>query len=72
MAITHRIRINVSGTSGKEAALESGVCTLPSKLIKALFGDATQILVLKPVQTIDSVEVHEVKKGGTAHEAVRS
>lgn len=64
MAITHRVRINVSsGKHRKESVLESGICTLPGRLVRALFGDATQILVLKPGQTIDSVELHERKEG---------
>lgn len=73
MSITHRVRINVSSASGtKKPILESGICTLPGRLVRALFGDATQILVLRPGQTIDSVEVHETTEGGAAHEAVRS
>ena len=63
MTITHSVSINgLSPSDMKIAILESSICTLPKRLVRVLFGGATQILGLKPSQTIVSGEVHEAKE----------
>ena len=63
MLVKHRVRIHVS--SGKERArvLEGGVCRLPARLVRWLLGDFTEILVLKPGESVECVEVCEVPEG---------
>ncbi|MCB6332635.1 hypothetical protein LI292_05945 [Blautia obeum] len=39
---------------------------LPTRLIKFLFGDFTQVYLLALGQTVESVDIHEVKKGECA------
>lgn len=61
MRAKHRVRINVSSPGGKTPVLEGGIRTLPSRLVRFLFGEATQIYVMAPGKTIDSVEIRELK-----------
>ena len=63
MKLKHRVRINVTDDVGKkQTVLQSGVRHLPRKIAKLLFGENTEILVLTPGQSVESVEVHEVKR----------
>ena len=43
--------------------LKGAIRKLPSKIIKWLFGDYTQVYLLKPGETVESVDVKEVLKG---------
>lgn len=66
MALKHKITINVSDPSGKKAIVLRGAdMRLPSRIVKFLFGDFTQIYLLSPGQTVESVDVREVKEGGS-------
>ena len=68
MALKHKIRINVSGRKSKTKVLEGADRRLPMRLIRFLFGDFTTVYLLSPGQSVESVEVHEVKGGETANE----
>lgn len=66
MAIKHKIVINVSDPQGKTANVLKGAnVKLPTRLIRFLFGDFTQVYLLAPSQTVESVDIHEVKKGAS-------
>lgn len=61
MALKHKVCINVTAPNGrKRMVLQSGVRNLPMRLVRFLFGDCTQIVVLKPGQTVEAVEIKEV------------
>lgn len=62
MGMKHKIRINVANESGKSSVLEGADRRLPSRLLRWLFGDYSTVYLLKPGETIESVEVHEVKE----------
>ena len=65
MKLRHKITINVTDPRGREAMLLKGAdVKLPTRLLRFLFGDFTQVYLLKPGQTIDSVDVNEIKEGG--------
>lgn len=65
MAMKHKITINVSDPSGKKAkVLRAADMRLPSRIIRFLFGDFTQVYLLAPGQSVESVNVKEVKEGG--------
>lgn len=67
MAIKHKIVINVSDPQGKTANVLKGAnVKLPTRLIKFLFGDFTQVYLLAPGQTVESVDINEVEKGECA------
>lgn len=64
MALKHRIRINITDEKSKTKVLEGAERRLPMKLLRFLFGEFTTVYLLSPGQSVESVEVHEVKKGG--------
>ena len=37
---------------------------LPARLVRFLFGDFQQVYLLSPGQTVESVNISEVKEGG--------
>ena len=65
MAVKHKIVINVSDSSGRKANVLKGAdVKLPARLLKFLFGEFTQVYLLSPGQTVESVDIREVEKGG--------
>ena len=69
MAIKHKVIINVSdGTGENVEVLRGGQLTLPQKIIKFLFGDYRQVFLLDPGQSVQSVDVKEIKEGGSTDE----
>lgn len=66
MAIKHKVVINVTDESGDMIeVLRGGHLTLPQKIIKFLFGDYRQVFLLNPGQSVQSVDVKELKEGGS-------
>ena len=64
MALKHRIVINVSDPHGKKTTVLRGAhMRLPARIVRFLFGDFTQVYLLAPGQTVESVDVREVKGG---------
>ena len=63
MAFKHRIRINVTEDKSKTKILEGANRRLPLRLLRFLFGEFTTVYLLSPGQSVESVEVHEVKGG---------
>lgn len=65
MAVKHKIVINVSDSSGRmENVLKGADVKLPARLLKFLFGEFTQVYLLSPGQTVESVDIREVEEGG--------
>ena len=65
MALRHRVTINVTDPRGKTVTVLKGAdARLPARLVRFLFGDFTQVYLLKPGQSVESVDVKEVKEGG--------
>ena len=67
MALRHRVVINVSDSGGrKRNVLEGADMRLPARLARFLFGGFTQVYLLSPGQTVESVDIREVKEGECA------
>lgn len=64
----HRVVINVSKSNKKSQVLKAAQLTLPRRILKWLFGDFTQVYLLKPGETIQSVDVKEIEKGEDKYE----
>lgn len=62
----HKVTINVADSGGKSTLLKGANLTLPTRLVRFLFGDFTQVYLLSPGQTVESVDIREIKEGGTA------
>ena len=66
MAIKHKVTINVTDEKGNNVKiLRGGQLTLPQKIIKFLFGDYRQVFLSDPGQSVQSVDVKEIKEGGS-------
>ena len=64
MALKHKITINVTDPCGMTQTVLSGAdLKLPARLLRFLFGDFTQVYLLKPGQSVESVDVKEVERG---------
>lgn len=68
MALKHMIRINVTDEKSKTRVLEGADRRLPMRLLRLLFGDFTTVYLLSPGQSVESVEIHEVKGGKRQNE----
>ena len=67
MNLKHKVQINVTSNCGKkQMVMKSGIRTLPKRLVKWLFGEDTQLLVMTSGQSVDSVEIRGV--GGEPNE----
>ena len=65
MAVKHKIVINVSDSGGRRKNVLKGAdVKLPARLLKFLFGEFTQVYLLSPGQTVESVDIREVEEGG--------
>lgn len=68
MALKHKITINVTDPHGRSATVLKGAdIRLPQRLVRFLFGDFTQVYLLAPGQTVESVDVKEVVEGGSGN-----
>lgn len=66
MAVKHKVIINVSNESGRKSTVLRGANRkLQTRIIRFLFGDFTQVYLLKRGQIVESVDVREIKEGGT-------
>ncbi|MCP1638579.1 hypothetical protein J2T50_000272 [Streptococcus gallinaceus] len=69
MNLKHRVRINMTDSDGnKQAVLRGGVRNIPRRIAQWLFGENLEILVLAPGQSVESVEIHEIRKGEDTNE----
>jgi len=70
MNLQHKVQINLARKDGsqKKAVIKSGISKIPQRLLNFLFGEFTEVLVLTPGQSVQSVEIHEIGKGGAEHE----
>lgn len=60
--LQHRIQVNIAKKNGtKEAVVGSCIRRIPARLITFLFGEAREIAVLKPGESVRSVIINEVK-----------
>lgn len=61
----HRIVINVTNQDGEDVTVLKGAdISLPQRLLKFLFGEFTQVYLLAPGQSVQSVDVKEVGDNG--------
>ena len=68
MALKHRIRINVTDEKSRTKVLEGADRRLPARLLRLRFGEFSTVYLLSPGQSVESVEVHEVKGGKKENE----
>jgi len=63
--LRHKVKINVADTEGnKQEVLRSTHVRLPERLLKFLFGDWKQVVVLVPGESVEGITIQEVRNGG--------
>lgn len=61
--MVHKVRVNVVTKDNRKEMLYAGKkISLPRKLVRLLFGEATQILIMQPGQSVEQVEFIELPK----------
>lgn len=67
--MAHKVRVNVVTKDNRKEMLYAGKkISLPRKLVRLLFGEATQILIMQPGQSVEQVEFIELPKTTTKEE----
>ncbi len=65
MRFKHKVRINIADKSGnKQRVLQSEHRNIPKRLLTFLFGDFCEILVLTPGETVQGIEIKEMRGDG--------
>lgn len=65
MKTKHKVRIKIADRNGgTHVVLESGRVSLPKKLLTFLFGEFCEVLVLTPGETVQDVEIQEIRGEG--------
>ena len=67
MRLKHKVRINIADKNGnKQEVLQSEHRSIPKKLLTFLFGDFCEVLVLTQGETVQGIEIKEMR--GESHE----
>lgn len=67
MKLKHKVRINIADKNGnKQEVLQSEHRSIQKKLLTFLFGDFCEVLVLTPGETVQGIEIKEMR--GESHE----
>jgi hypothetical protein len=66
MDLKHRVTISVTRPDGiRDPVVQSGSLEFRSRLLNLLLGEKVGLLVITPGDSVETVEIREVKKGGT-------
>jgi len=69
MNLKHKVTINVARPGGiRSPVLQSGRQTIRSKLLSMLFGEKVGLILITPGDSVETVEIKEIKEGGADHE----
>ena len=65
MRLKHKVRINIADKNGnKQEVLQSEHRSIPKKLLTFLFGDFCEVLVLTSGETVQGIEIREMRGDG--------
>jgi len=63
----HKVQINVADYHGNKQAVVSGTTVkIPQRILKMLFGELTEVMVITPGRTVEGIEIKEVGGGMNA------
>ena len=69
MGLKHKVCINIAEKDGASSqVIRSGTMQIRKKLLDFLFGQQVNVLVLSPGDSVQTVEIRELKEGGSTHE----
>ena len=62
MRVNHKVKINIADLNGrKQEVLQSERRSIPKRLLTFLFGDFCEVLVLTPGETVQGIEIKEMR-----------
>ena len=65
MKLKHKIKINVADMNGhKQEVLQSEHRSIPKRLLTFLFGEFCEVLVLTPGESVQGIEIKEMRGDG--------
>ena len=65
MRLKHKVKINIADRNGhKQEVLQSERRSIPKRLLTLLFGEFCEVLVLTPGETVEGIEIHEMRGDG--------
>lgn len=65
----HIVKINIANRHGeKHNILSTTKVSIPRRILRFLFGDFCQVLVLTPGETVEGIEINETRKDGDGDE----
>lgn len=65
MRLKHKIKINIADRNGhKQEILQSDHKSIPKRLLTFLFGEFCEILVLTPGESVEGIEIKEMRGDG--------
>lgn len=66
-AIKHKVCINITKPDGSRSqVVKGGTMHIRKRVLDFLFGQKVSVLVLSPGDSVQTVEIHEMKEGGKA------
>ncbi|TFZ41614.1 hypothetical protein E4100_00300 [Soehngenia longivitae] len=69
MSLKHKVTINVAKPNGeKNSVIQSSQKTIRTKMLDFLFGKKVSLLVITPGDSVETVEIKEIKEEGVDHE----
>lgn len=61
----HKVRINIADKNGnKQMVLENQCRKVPKKLLKLLFGEFSEVIILNSGKTVEGFEIRELRSDG--------
>ena len=62
MKLKHKVKINIADKNGnKQEVLQSERRSIPQRILKLLFGDFCEVLVLTPGESVQGIEIKEMR-----------
>lgn len=72
MSLKHKVSISIAQPDGRTSSvIKSGSMQVRNKLLKFLFGEKVNVLVLTPGDSVETVEIHQIG-GGKGHESKKT
>ena len=61
MTRKHEVNIMIAAAGDRESVVKTRKCRMREWLIRRLFGDAREIFILKPGESVKNVAIKEIK-----------
>lgn len=69
MKLKHKVTINVARPGGeRRSVIQSSRKTIRARMLDFLFGKKVSLLVIIPGDSVETIEIKEIKEGGVGHE----